>query len=42
LTESNGITTLEVNMDIVDTHKDYFLKTWPKALAQVKILAEDR
>ncbi len=40
LKETNGITTLVVEMDIVEDFKDYFIKTWPKALEQVKALSE--
>ena len=40
LNEANGKTTLEVEMDIVDEYKDYFLDKFPQALQQVKELAE--
>jgi len=40
LTESSGATKLDVDMDITDDFKDYFLKTWPVALEKVKELAE--
>lgn len=40
LTEENGKTKLEVDMDSTDEFKDYFLKTWPVALEKVKELAE--
>jgi len=40
LTEADGKTTLAVDMDINDTYKDYFVKTWPLALEKVKTLAE--
>jgi hypothetical protein len=36
----NGGTELVVDMDIVDEYKDYFVKTWPKALEKVKELSE--
>ena len=36
----NGKTELAVDMDITEELKDYFLKTWPKALERVKELAE--
>jgi Activator of Hsp90 ATPase homolog 1-like protein len=36
----SGKTELTVDMDITDEFKDYFLKTWPKALEKVKELAE--
>ena len=40
LRETGGITTLSIEMDITAEYKDYFKKTWPKALEQVKILSE--
>jgi len=40
LKEANGVTELKVEMDITDDFKDYFMKTWPKALDQVKELSE--
>jgi uncharacterized protein YndB with AHSA1/START domain len=40
LSEENGNTLLSVDMDITPDFKDYFLSTWPKALEQVKQLAE--
>ena len=40
LTEVNGKTELNVDMDIAEEYKDYFLTTWPKALEKVKQLAE--
>jgi len=40
LTENSGATKLDVDMDITDDFKDYFLKTWPVALEKVKELAE--
>jgi len=33
-------TDLTIDMDITEEFKDYFLKTWPKALENVKQLAE--
>lgn len=36
----NGKTELTVDMDITDEYKDYFQKTWPKALNKLKELAE--
>jgi hypothetical protein len=36
----NGKTELVVDMDIAEEYKDYFLKTWPKALDKLKELAE--
>lgn len=41
LEEENGKTQLTVNMDLEDEHKNYFLKTWPKALEKLKELAEN-
>ena len=40
LTDNNGKTKLAVDMDSTDEFKDYFLKTWPKALEKVKELSE--
>ena len=40
LKSNNGNTELLVDMDIADQYKDYFEKTWPKALEKVKELAE--
>lgn len=40
LTPSGSQTELTVQMDIPEDHKAYFLETWPKALQQVKELAE--
>ena len=36
----NEKTELIVDMDVTDEFKDYFLKTWPKALDKLKELAE--
>ncbi|MCF6405148.1 SRPBCC domain-containing protein [Chitinophaga filiformis] len=36
----NGQTELVVDMDVVEEYKDYFTKTWPKALEKVKELSE--
>ncbi len=33
-------TELTVEMDVTEEYKDYFSKTWPKALAKIKELAE--
>lgn len=41
LTETNGITTLNVEMDIIAEYQDYFNKTFPLALDLVKKLAEE-
>ena len=40
LSENGGITTLSIEMDIEDSHRDYFMKIFPKALEQVKLLSE--
>lgn len=40
LKNNQGKTELIVDMDISEQYKDYFLKTWPKALDKVKELAE--
>ena len=40
LKEINGKTELNVDMDIAEEYKDYFLTTWPKALEKIKQLAE--
>jgi hypothetical protein len=40
LKSENGKTELVVDMDINDEWKDYFQNTWPKALQQLKELAE--
>lgn len=40
LQEKDGIITLKVEVDIVESHLDYFNNTFPKALEKVKELAE--
>ncbi len=40
LTEKDGVTTLLIEMDSADSFKDYLIKSWPKALEQLKALAE--
>jgi len=40
LKEVNGKTTLEVEMDITDEYKDFFMEKQPQALQKVKELAE--
>ena len=40
LTDTGGVTELSVDVDIIDEHKDYFIKTFPRALEQVKELSE--
>lgn len=42
LTEADGKTRLLVEMDIEESHKDYFLEVWPKALDALKGIAEGR
>ena len=41
LEEKEGVTNLFIEMDAAEDYKDYFIKTWPKALEQVKILSEN-
>ncbi|MBL7792336.1 MAG: SRPBCC domain-containing protein [Saprospiraceae bacterium] len=41
LTHSGGTTTLLVEIDIVESHADFFNETFPKALQAVKQLAEN-
>lgn len=41
LQETNGVTKLAVDMDIVGDYKDYFLKTFPRGLELVKQLSEN-
>lgn len=38
LKETEGVTTLKVDLDISEEYKDYFLETWPKALNKLKEL----
>ncbi len=38
--ENGGITELRIDMDSDDEYKEYFLKTWPKALEKLKELSE--
>lgn len=40
LEDSNGSTTLKVEMDINHEFKEYFDKTWPNALDKIKTLTE--
>lgn len=40
LKETDGVTELKVDVDIVEEFKDYFMKTFPKALEQIKVLSE--
>ena len=41
LEDKNGKTNLTVTMDLKAEYKDYFLKTWPKALEKLKEIAEN-
>ncbi len=38
--ESNGLTTVTVDMDVVDEYLDYFNETYPKALEKLKEICE--
>ena len=38
--EHNGVTTLNIELDTVESFEPYFQETWPKALQKVKELAE--
>jgi len=40
LEEAGKDTELTVEIDMVESHKDYFMKTWPKAMEKLKELAE--
>jgi uncharacterized protein YndB with AHSA1/START domain len=40
LKDAQGKTELQVELDIDEKHKDYFIETFPKALQKVKELAE--
>ena len=40
--ESNGITTVKVEMDTMDDYIDYFKESWPKALNILKKIAENK
>jgi uncharacterized protein YndB with AHSA1/START domain len=42
LTETNGVTELTIEMDMMEDMLDYFNKTFPVALEQVKKLAESK
>ncbi|GAA4301695.1 SRPBCC domain-containing protein [Aestuariibaculum suncheonense] len=42
LTETNGVTTLEVGLDTVKEYESYFYETFPKALQIVKDLSENK
>jgi len=38
--ENNGITTITVEMDVIDEYLDYFNSTYPKALDKLKEISE--
>lgn len=40
LKEVNGVTEVTIEMDSDSEYKDYFNKTWPKALEKVKEISE--
>lgn len=42
LEENAGTTSLKVQMDATDEYKDYFKEKFPKALENVKMLAENQ
>lgn len=42
LKQVNGITELSVDIDMNDEYKEMFMKIFPKALEQVKILSEKK
>ena len=42
LSENNGITTVTVQMDIVEEYLDYFKKAFPNGLKLVKEIAENQ
>ena len=42
LREHDGFLALDIEMDTTDEHKQYFVDTWPKALATLKAMAEER
>jgi hypothetical protein len=41
LEETGGKTMLKVDMDITEDFRDYFEKTWPKALERLKQISEN-
>lgn len=41
-TMNGNKTHLTVKMDVVDTYKNFFLDTWPKAMDKIKELAEKK
>ena len=40
LQETDGSSTLSVEMDVSDEYRSYFEETWPKALGKLKAIAE--
>lgn len=38
--ENNGITTVTVDIDVIEDFEDYFYKTFPKALEKLKSILE--
>ncbi len=38
--EHNGMTSVTVDIDVIEDHLDYFNTTWPKALDKLKELVE--
>ena len=40
LREQDGMSTLTVEMDVVDEYRSYFEETWPKALTRLKEISE--
>ena len=40
--ESNGVSTLNVEMDTTDEYAKYFDETWPKALNKLKEISESK
>ena len=40
LKESDGVTELTIEMDILEESKDFFIKTFPKAVEKIKTLSE--
>jgi uncharacterized protein YndB with AHSA1/START domain len=42
LTEERGTVTLRVDMDATEEHKTFFEEVWPRALAKLKDLSEQR
>ncbi|MCB0388684.1 MAG: SRPBCC domain-containing protein [Winogradskyella sp.] len=39
-TQENGITTVKVDVDVIDDYMDYFNETYPKALEKLKEICE--